>query len=171
MKRIIVALSLLVPGLAQAAPYFRILDISHPQIIAGVWADPTGREAPSYGSAVALITHKAGEGGALIESIQADWSPLAVGGGYGNGEAFAAVGPSANILPVAKALAVRGLDLLGKDYENLRQLLSPVPGAGPDISVALGPQFLIRPIEGGQLLAPEKYRGRFSLFAGAAWKF
>lgn len=157
---------------AKATPYFRLLDPAHPQVSAGVWSDPVHASPPVFGSAVAIITHKAGEGGAVIQSIQSDWSPLSIGGGYGGGEAFIAMGASANLSPVVKAFMLRGLDLVaaGK-YANVRQLLAPKPGDGPDINIAFGPQFLFMPIEAGNAVPVNRWRGRFVLFAGAAWEF
>jgi hypothetical protein len=156
---------------AQAAPYFRLIDPAHPAISAGVYADPTGKDLPSYGSSVALITHSTKDG-SLLEAIQTDWSPLTIGGGYGGGQAFMAIGPSANLAPAVKSLAVKALDIVaaGK-YENLRQLLSPVPGGGPDINIAFGPALLLRPVEDGHMLAPGLWKGRLRIFAGAAWRF
>ena len=172
MKHILVAVLLaLAPTGVSAGPYFRLLNPSHPQISAGVWADPTGKATPDVGSSVCTISHSTGDG-ALIQSLQADWCLLAVGGGYGNGQAFMALGPSANLAPVVKTLGVKFLDLVAPSkYENLRELLSPVPGGGPDLNVAFGPQLTVKPVQNGSIVLPGSWQGLFRIFAGAAWKF
>jgi hypothetical protein len=171
-KKAMAAGLLLVAVPASSAPYFRLIDPKHPQIIAGVWTDPTGKDRPYYGSSIALITHSTKDG-SLFESVQSDWALLTVGGGYGNGEAFAAIGPSANLAPAVKSFGLTLLDLVDKSgkYPNLRSLLAPPPGGSPDINVAFGPQFMTRPIEGGVVLPLSKWRGRLCFFAGAAWRF
>jgi len=156
---------------AGAGPYFKLLDVAHPQINAGVWVDPTGGK-PAFGSAVALVTHSIRDG-SLLEMFQADWSPLTIGGGYGDGEGFLALGPSANLSPAVKKLALQALDFVaaGK-YPNLRELLAPKPdGTGADINIAFGPAFLWRPVENGTCLSLDRWQGHITIFAGAAWHF
>ncbi|MFA6004602.1 MAG: hypothetical protein WC881_11105 [Elusimicrobiota bacterium] len=157
---------------ASAGPYFRLIDPKAPKVVAGVYADPTGSLGPDSGAAVPLVTHSTRDG-ALFRSIQADWSPLALGGGRSaGGSAFLAVGPVANLAPVVKGAAVSVLDLLAPgQYANLRQLLAPVPGDGRDVSISFGPAWQFKPVDGGRWVDPKSWRGQFRLFAGAALQF
>jgi len=154
----------------KASPYFRLINPAHPQVNAGVWADIMGGK-PDFGSSVAIITHSTKDG-SLFETLQADWALLTLGGGYGDGQAFMAAGPSANLAPAVKQFILKGLDIVAPDrFHNVRSLLAPPPGSTPDITVSFGPQILFRPVENGVLLGPDKYRGRFRFFLGSAWKF
>lgn len=164
---------LLLPAAVKAEPYLHILDLAHPHTSVGAFYDPYGRETPAYGTTLALVTHKAGVGGSIFKSLQADWTPMGVGAGYAAGSAFVSVGPSANMNPLVKGLALRLLDIVSKEgqYQNLRSLLEPPKDSGPDISVAFGPCFAFNPIEGGQALAPAKWKGRAKFFLGAAWNW
>ena len=158
----------------EAAPYFRLVDPAHPRPLAGVYADPFGSEAPDAGVALPLVLHRAGEGGAIIRSIQVDWSPLALGAGRSaGGSAFLALGPIANLAPAVKGLALAGLDALAPGgLPNLRHFLAPVPGSsGIDAAVSFGPAWQFKLVESGRWRDPDAWRGRLSVFFGAAIQF
>jgi hypothetical protein len=158
--------------LASASPYFRPIDIHHPSISAGVYSDPTGAMSPDSGAAVPLITHSTKDG-SIFKSLQADWSPLAVGAGRSSSGAFMAVGPVANLAPAVKGSMLATLDLVAPGrFANIRQLLAPVPDStGVDASVAFGPAWLIKPVSDGAWVDPKSWKGYFRLFFGGSLKF
>lgn len=160
----------LLTGSSWASPYFRLIDPAHPRISAGGFMDMAGRS--DYGSMLALVTHHPRDG-MLIKSAPCEWTPLAIGGGYGHDTGFAALGPSANFLPPVKAVVLKGLNLITDDdrYLSLKSLLMPRPSDGPDITMSLGPSLYWNVIEGGQFVNPGKWRGQFRWFYGAAWQF
>ena len=153
---------------AGASPYFRLLDPAHPRISAGAFLDPTSG-VTDYGSMVALVTHHPRDGS--VTGANAIWTPLAVGGGYGHGQGFMALGPSCNIAPVVKAFLLKGLDLVtnAERYPSLKELLAPKKDGEPDITLALGPSFMFNVVEGGAFVAPDRWRLQTRIFAGAAW--
>jgi hypothetical protein len=170
VKNIMALLLLLAALPAWAGPYFRLIDPLHPKTTLGGFYDPTGKEGPAYGTTVAIVTHST-QDGSLLKIIQEDWVPLGVGGGYSAGAAFMALGPSANLAPVAKGALLALVEKVTAEgsYQNVKDYLSPPKDSKPDISMAMGPAFSFKPVEGGDFLPVGRWRGAIRLFAGAAW--
>jgi len=141
------------------AKYFRLIDVKHPQINAGT---SIGNDFTRATTMVALVTHSPLDGYILIPGV--DWTPLAVGGGFKEGNFHLAAGPSFNLLPVIKsglAAIVNGVTDPDK-YTNLKSLLAPVPAGGADITGALGIN-VEYDFRAGALTTP--------YFLGVKWKF
>ncbi|MFA5936698.1 MAG: hypothetical protein WC822_02355 [Candidatus Paceibacterota bacterium] len=170
MKKLLAVL-LFVPSLAVATPYFRLLDPAHPHVSAGIFLDPTS-SVVDYGSMIAIVTHSPADG-TLIPSVPMHWTPLAIGGGYGNGKGIIAFGPSFNAAPLVKAFILRGVSLITEDdnYASFKELLAPKIDGGPDITVAYGYACVINAVEGGVFVPIDKYRAQSRFYAGAAWNF
>lgn len=115
MKSLIAAL-LFLPSLSFASPYFRLLDLSHPQVGAGFLIAPKDPLSSIAVTELALLTHSAADGSIVPASWQSvlppeSWVPLQAGfGGSFNGELTLEAGSSANIAPVVGSLLLRGVD-------------------------------------------------------------
>ena len=172
----LVALGLLEASVfANASPYFRPLDTTHPQISAGAIFSAQGIRQSVGVTDLALITHSTADGSIIPASLQKwiapeDWVPLQIGaGGSFSGSAIINLGASVNIAPQIASLAIEGL---GKSNSSAARALEAVlssPQSG--LSFAFGPSWYLYPIENGTALAPSKMQGKFGLFVGAAWKF
>ena len=163
MKRLLVCLSLLA-STANASPYFRLLDLSRPQINAGYFMDPN-KGTGTGGAMLAVVTHSPKDG-CLLPSITCEsWTPLAIGGSFLGSERFLAIGPSVNLAPIVKAGLRYALNAAtrGDSYTNLKELLSEPENAEHDLSAAFGPQFVLAP--------DQRWKGYFRLFVGGAWSF
>lgn len=163
MKLLLSALLLCLPWSVSASPYFRLNGEQGKQANVGAFIDVNTGEK-STGVTIPIVTHSSKDGYVLFEGE--DWTPLMIGGG-GNlsGGHFFAVGASANLVEPLKALIRKGLDKFSKleSYKNLRGLVAPVPAGEADISVSLGPCFVIEPAK--------DWKGSLKMFLGAAWRF
>ena len=133
MKKLILSLLLSVPSAAQARPYFRILDLSHPQIGAGLLIDPRAPERTLAVTDLAIITHSVEDGSMIPESWRPVVPPIAwafqIGaGGSFQGEATIAPGVSANLAPSIAAVALRGVDSSSAGWA--RAIKSALTGQG-----------------------------------------
>lgn len=133
---------------AQAAPYFRPLDIHHPQVSAGACADPVNVGQSSQCTMVPIFTHSHNDGYLLIPGE--DWTPLALGYSLSGASKSFALGPSANILPFMG-------ELIG---------WLPTEPKNENVGFAFGPTLVYDPFA-----ANGKGKGYFRLFAGASWSF
>lgn len=165
MREIIIAALLVLATQSEASPYFRILDISKPQISAGAFIDPTDTGNTSYGSMLALATHS-NRDGCLLPSISCeDWSPLGVGFATKSGKTIFALGPSFNLAPLAKALLFKAFNAVTgpESYQGVKSALSSESLDRQDISLSFGPAWAVVP--------QDAWKGYFRCFAGAAWRF
>ncbi|MCX5785657.1 MAG: hypothetical protein NTX59_08200 [Elusimicrobia bacterium] len=134
-KLLIAAVFCFVVSMAQAAPYFRLIDMGHPQINAGT---SIGANFVRQTTMVALITHSPADGYFLIPGL--DWTPLAAGGGFKAKAFHLSAGPSMNMLPAIKSTLAAFVDAVTAPdkYSNLKSLLTPASSANGDIVGALG---------------------------------
>lgn len=152
MKTLVAAL-LLLPSLSFATPYFRIIDVHHPEMSAGSVLDPVNIGQSQAVVVTSIIRHDAADGYLLIPGE--DWSLLDLGwAGSGTGSELV-LGPSWNIAPILAAAAPflpSALDSAAKSVGD----------------VSFGPQFvydpLYRPAHGTTL-----GHGYLRLFLGAKW--
>jgi len=175
MKKLLLAV-LFLPSVAAATPYFRLIGTDNYHVNAGAWVNPANGTT-DCGSAIALITHSTRDG-ALLKSIQADWTLLQIGGGYGNGNGFMSLGSSANMVPATKALLLRAIEAATKEesWPGIKQALAPATGedkGGLIPTASYGPQWYMKPLDNGQLrsLKAAWRSSEFRLFVGAAWNF
>jgi hypothetical protein len=159
------AVALLLSAPAVAAPYFRVLDLSRPQISAGAFIDPTDPGNSSVGSMLAVVSHSTRDGCLLPSVTCEDWVPLSVGFAEKNGKAIFAVGPSINLAPLAKSLLLRGFNAVTESgsYAGVKASLGSERLDRQDISVSFGPAWAVAPLE--------NWKGYVRMFMGAAWKF
>lgn len=154
---------------AVASPYFRVLDPTHPRLSLGSFFDIAGDQKTDHGTVLALVTHSTRDG-SIFKSVQADWTLLGVGGGYGAGNGFIAAGPSANLSPVVKSLALGLVNKLTESgqYVSLKEALSPAR-ADQDMTVAFGPALMVPVLRDGAWVPAGKWQPRVRVFVGAAW--
>jgi hypothetical protein len=165
MKQSILAVLMFVASSVQATPYLRLIDPTHPIVISGAFIDPINPGQTSAGSALALVTHSTRDGCMLPTIVCEDWVPLSAGFSANGGNAWLSLGPSMNLAPLMKAMALRGVNVLTKDgdYQGLKSSLGSVPIGGPDVTISFGPAWVVSP--------KENWKGRFRIFAGAGWRF
>ena len=158
------ALLVLVPSLAQAA-YFRPIDPAHPQLNAGAYVDVEAPGNTSFGTVVALVTHSTRDGCALPTIICEDWTPLAAGFAVNGGKFLFGIGPSVHLAPIIKAGLFKALvaSTADESYSGLKNSLSSVSMKGPDLTMSMGPAYVLSPTE--------NWKGYFRVFAGGMWKF
>lgn len=150
---------------ATAAPYLRPLDINSPKFIAGAYLDPATVGASEAGTAVALLTHATEDGCAIPSIVCTDWTPLAAGAVMNAGRVKFAFGPVFNLAPVFKSLALKGLRAVTAEdsFANVKSTLGSVPVSGPDVTVSIGPAWVVAP--------QEKFKGFFRIFLGGELRF
>jgi len=116
MKHLLLAGVLLSPAVCQAAPYFRPINFSHPEISAGFAIAPKDLESTTGITDLALITHSSKDGTIIPEALQKyvppiSWAPLTIGfGGSFRQEVVLDIGTSANVSPALASLLLRGVD-------------------------------------------------------------
>ncbi len=176
MKLITAALLAALAAPSIASPYFRPLDISHPQVSAGaIWS--TSQLNQSVGvTDLAIITHSPADGSIIPGSWRSvmppeDWVPLQLGaGGSFTGNAVINAGTSLNVAPQVAALVLRGVSASSSPW--LVAVKSAFTGASKTgLSFAAGPTWYAAPVVNGTMLPVDKWQGRFGIFTGAAWKF
>ncbi len=153
------------PAAAPVRRYFRPLDLAHPRFIAGGYLDPETVESSEGGTAVALFTHATEDGCRLPSFVCMDWTPIAAGVVTNGGKFKFAFGPIINLAPLLKSLALKGLNATTKDesFGNLKSTLGSVPIHGPDVTVSIGPAWVLAPLE--------NWKGYFRIFMGGELRF
>ncbi len=160
MKKLIVAVSLMIVGKAQAAPYFRPIDLAHIQQSGGVYYGTDGRG--QAGTAVALITHSTKDGCLLPSVVCEDWSPLTFGGTFTGPNKLLAIGPSFNLAPLIKAGGLGLLNSVTKP-ETLSGVKEALASPHSDaIKLALSVNWAYDPAGN---------KGYLKFFVGPAWQF
>lgn len=149
-------LGILIPSLSHGA-YFRLIDIQHPQLIAGALLDPTDLNNTEVSSLIPLITHSPNDGCILPKLVCEDWSPLAVGGGMVAGSFTFVVAPVANVLPALQGLA---LAVTPAKYTGIRSILTPASGGA--VTFSAGPAWEYK---------QSTNKGYIRVFTGLALKF
>lgn len=150
-------------SMAQASPYFRLIDVSRPQVIAGAFYDPANGKGTQAGSAVALITHSPKDGCLLPAIVCEDWSPLIIGGTFTGPNKLFAIGPSFNLAPLVNGGLLALLNKVTNDgYANeLKALLSS--SSSQNLKLSLSVTYALAP---GQ-----NYKGYIKFFTGPSWQF
>jgi len=147
---------------AKASPYFRLIDIKHPQVSMGAYHNLA--DGASYaGGSLALITHSPADG-CMIPGVCTSWTPLSIGATTDRHSLT--IGASANILPIMRAVTSLALDVFTPvtAFTNLKSFFADPKTGTPDITFAAGPQFAINK-------CGKDVCGSFPIFFGGAWNF
>ncbi len=155
MKKLI-AVILMLAAPAAAAPYFRLLDISHPKPVIGALIAPEALGDSEAASLLPIFTHSPKDGCLLPSIVCEEWTPLAVGASINAGKITLDVAPLANVLPWMSA----AIGALPGDWGWLQEILSP-KNATP-VTFSAGPVWQYRQITN---------KGYFRVFTGLALQF
>lgn len=157
MRKLLTAALLVVAVRANASPYFRPLDFSHPQPIVGALIDPTNLGNSSAASLLPIFTHSPKDGCLMPKIVCEDWTPLAVGASLNAGKVTFDVAPLANVLPWMQ----NGLNAVVPDsWTATRKILASNPDSS--VTFSAGPVW-----EYSQLTN----KGYFKFFSGLALHF
>ena len=142
---------------ANATPYFRPLDLAHPQPVLGALIDPTALGQTEGASLLPLVTHSPKDGCLLPAIVCEDWTPIAVGASLNAGKLTFDVSPLANVLPWVQNAASA---VVPDSWPAVRQVLA----SNPDQSVTFsaGPVWQYRQLNN---------KGYFKIFTGLALHF
>lgn len=124
MKNLIAAALMFLTVSANAGPYFRVIDPSHPQPVIGALLAPENVENSEAASLLPLITHSPADGCAFPSIVCADWTPLAVGASMTGGNVTFNVAPLMNVLPWMSAAATA---ILPSDWYGAQGILRAEP--------------------------------------------
>lgn len=155
MKKLVM-LMMFMPTFAAASPYFRLLDISHPQPVAGALLDVKDLNNTEGASLLPLITHSTKDGCILPSVVCEDWSPLAVGGSMIAGRLTLNVAPLVNVLPWVQAVA---LAVTPAKWQGIVNVLKP---ADSSVTFSAGPVWQYR---------QDTNKGYFKIYTGLALHF
>lgn len=157
MKKLIVALLFSASISANAAPYFRLVDPAHPQVVAGALLAPEALGNTEAASLLPLVTHTPADGCLLPSLVCEDWTPLAVGASMNAGKITLDVAPLANVLPWVQLAASA---VVPASWQGVQNVLA----SNPDKSVTFsaGPVWEYRQLDN---------KGYFRVFTGLALHF
>ncbi len=156
MNTMIAALLIALAVRAQAEPYFRPLDVRHPQPVAGALLAPEALGETSAAALLPIITHSPKDGCLLPSVVCEDWTPLAIGVSMNAGNATFDVAPLANVLPWMAAAAEAAMP------PGWTSSLGWLNDGGQAITFSAGPVWEYRQITN---------RGYFRIFTGLALHF
>lgn len=139
MKNIITAGLVLIASTAFANPYFRLVNLSHPQMVAGALLDPQNLGNSEGASLLPIFTHSPSDGCLLPSIVCENWSPLAIGASMKAGKVTLDVAPVANVLPWFQSAA---LAVIPDKFANVRSVLAPAPGNA--VTFSAGPAWQYR---------------------------
>lgn len=142
---------------AQAVPYFRVLDYTHPKPVIGALLDPTALGNTEAASLLPLITHSPKDGCLLPAIVCEDWTPLAVGASMNAGKITLDVSPLANVLPWVQNAA---LAIVPVSWEGVQKVLSS--NVDHSVSFSAGPVWQY---------SQRTNKGYFKIFTGLALSF
>jgi hypothetical protein len=141
---------------ANASPYFRLLDVSHPQPVLGALLDPRDLGNSEAASLLPILTHSPADGCLLPRLVCEDWTPLAVGASMNAGKVTLDLAPLANVLPWVSSF----VGALPGDRGAVQEILAPKNQ--PPVTFSAGPVFQYRQATN---------KGYFKLFTGLALHF
>lgn len=143
MKGLLVAALLLAASAAHAVPYFRFVDIGHPNPILGAAIDPKAVKQSRAIGLYPIFTHSPKDGCLLPGIVCEDWTPLALGGSLNSGKLTFDVAPMANLLPWMQS----GIAALAPaSWESVHYMVDSAPGEQP-VTIAVGPLWEYRQLE------------------------
>lgn len=131
-----VVISLFIASSANATPYFRLIDPSHPNPVLGALIDPLNIGNSEAASLLPLITHSPKDGCLLPSVVCEDWTPIAVGGSMNSGKLTFDIAPLSNVLPWFQSAA---LAIVPSKWTPLIKVLTP--SQDQSITFSVGPVF------------------------------
>lgn len=138
MKKVLLLAAIMaIGGEAWCSPYFRLLDISHPEPVAGGLIDTKDIKNTSIGSLLPLITHSPKDGCLLPEIVCEDWSPIAIGLSANAGKVTFDAGPLFNILPW---IGTAARSMVPNSWGGVQAVLNSPP-ANSAVTFSGGPMF------------------------------
>jgi hypothetical protein len=159
MKHWLIAALICFGSLAHAAPYFRPLDIRHPQPVAGALIDPRNLGQSEVASLLPLLTHSPKDGCLMPSIVCEDWTPLAVGASINAGQVTFAAGPLANVLPWMQRA---GLAIVPERWTWARSVLDYGGDETDAVTFSAGPVWQYKQATN---------KGYFRIFTGLALHF
>lgn len=144
-------------GAAQASPYFRLIDPSHPQPVVGALLAPDNMGDTAAASLLPLVTHSPKDGCLFPKLVCEDWTPLAIGASVNAGKLTFDVAPLANVLPWVQAAAQAAMP---EGYNSPVGWLKPSEGQA--VTFSAGPVWEYRQLTN---------KGYFRVFTGVALHF
>jgi hypothetical protein len=142
---------------ANATPYFRLLDISHPQPVLGALIDPSAPGNTEAASLIPILTHSPKDGCLLPSVVCEEWTPLALGASMNAGKITLDVAPLANVLPWFQKAAIA---VTPAKWQGLIGVLSP--SQDKSVTFSAGPVWQYRQLTN---------KGYFRVFTGLALHF
>lgn len=136
MKTLLAALLLAASMPAQAAPYFRLVNLAHPDPVAGALVAPEDLKNSAAASLLPIFTHSPVDGCLLPSIVCEEWTPLAVGASMNSGRLTLDVAPLANVLPWVQQGA---LALLPASWAGVRAVFTPTPPLSQPVTFSAGP--------------------------------
>ena len=121
---------------AKATPYFRFIDLGHPQPVIGALVDPMNYKKTSASSLLPIFTHSPNDGCLLPSIVCEDWTPLALGAAVNEGNFTFDVAPLANVLPW---MAAAGYALTPASWSGLRHIFAPAVQPALPVTFSAGP--------------------------------
>lgn len=161
MKKMLTAALVLMPKIALASmlglyPYFRPLDIYHPQPIGGALVDVEDVQKSEGTILLPLLTHSPKDGCMLPSIVCEDWTPLAIGASVFAGKWTVTGGPVFNVLPIVQIAA---LAVIPNSWAGMRGI---VGSSIPTVTFSAGPNLEYKEITN---------KGYFKIFTGVALHF
>ena len=153
------ALLLVLASSAQASPYFRFIDLGHPQPVIGALVDPMNYKKTSASSLLPIFTHSPNDGCLLPSIVCEDWTPLALGAAVNEGNFTFDVAPLANVLPW---MAAAGYALTPASWSGLRHIFAPAVQPALPVTFSAGPVWEYQ---------ERTNKGYFKIFTGLALHF
>lgn len=138
MKRLLLGLVALVGfcSIAHTGPYFRVVDLSHPDPVLGALLAPEALGQSAAASLLPVFTHSPADGCLLPAILCEDWTPLAIGGSMAGGKATIDIAPLANVLPWVQSVA---LLVIPDRWAGIRSVVAPTPALSQPVTFSAGP--------------------------------
>lgn len=142
---------------ASASPYFRLIDLNHPQPVLGALVAPEELGNTEATSLLPLITHSTKDGCFLPSLVCSDWSPLSIGASMNAGQLTFVAAPVGNVLPWIQRAALMATP---SSWQNVINVLAP--SKDQSVTFSAGPAWMFK---------QSTNKGYFRIFTGLALHF
>lgn len=155
MKSLLLLVALSVPS--SATPYFRFINPTHPQPVAGALIASDNLNQSEGAALLPLVTHSPNDGCLLPNIVCENWTPLAVGASMKSGNITLDVAPLANVLPWIQTAAQM---VVPSSWQSVQKILSS--SVDRSVTFSAGPVWEYQQCTN---------KGYFRLFSGLALNF